>query len=176
MQSTNWAPEHSDALRECLVKGMSYSEIADAINAKFGTGYSRNAAIGRAKRMGLAGPDRPKEWPKLAPKAQQPSLRKLRERLDAEFRRRVPIFEAAEPVKLRCVDVDPRHVPLLELASGDCRYPYGGDEEGEAITFCGHPQREGSSYCTAHFFLTRGVGTVSERAAGPSFLRLVAVA
>src|ERR1700737_96224 len=25
MQSTNWAPEHSDALREYLAKGMSYS-------------------------------------------------------------------------------------------------------------------------------------------------------
>ena len=28
MQSTNWAPEHSQALREYLAKGMSYSEIA----------------------------------------------------------------------------------------------------------------------------------------------------
>jgi len=35
MQSTNWATEHSDALREYLAKGMSYSEIADAINARF---------------------------------------------------------------------------------------------------------------------------------------------
>ena len=58
MQSTNWASEHSDALREYLAKGMSYSEIAQAINARFKTAYSRSAAIGRASRMGLAGPDR----------------------------------------------------------------------------------------------------------------------
>ena len=32
MQSTNWAPEHCEALRENLAKGMSYSEIAEAIN------------------------------------------------------------------------------------------------------------------------------------------------
>src|SRR5450755_1298186 len=41
MQSTNWAPEHCEALRENLAKGMSYSEIAEAINAKFNTAYSR---------------------------------------------------------------------------------------------------------------------------------------
>jgi hypothetical protein len=52
MQATDWAPEHSDALREFLAKGMSYSKAADAINAKFGTRYTRNAAIGRGKRMG----------------------------------------------------------------------------------------------------------------------------
>jgi GcrA cell cycle regulator len=166
MQSTNWAPEHSDALREYLAKGMSYSEIADALNAKFKTAYSRNAAIGRAKRMGLAGADRPKEWPKLAPQAQQPSLRKMRERLDAEFRRRVPIFESVEPVKLRCAAVDPRHLSLLDLAPGDCRYPYGGDVEGEAITFCGHPRRGDSSYCTAHFRLICGPGVAPELVAG----------
>src|ERR1700753_975339 len=53
MESTEWAPEHSAALTENLAQGMSYSEIARTINAKFGTNYSRNAALGRAKRIGL---------------------------------------------------------------------------------------------------------------------------
>ena len=39
----NWAPEHCDALRECLAKGMSFSQAADAINARFDTAYSRSA-------------------------------------------------------------------------------------------------------------------------------------
>jgi hypothetical protein len=34
------AEEHSKALREFLQSGMSYSRIADAINAKFKTAYS----------------------------------------------------------------------------------------------------------------------------------------
>jgi GcrA cell cycle regulator len=114
MQSTNWAPEHSDALREYLAKGMSYSEIADAINAKFKTAYSRNAAIGRAKRMGLAGPDRPKDlpehWPKRPPKTEQLRLHKLSERHAAEFMRAMPVFEIAQTVKLRCVSIVPRHL------------------------------------------------------------------
>jgi GcrA cell cycle regulator len=55
----------------------------------------------------------------------------------------------------------------------DCRYPYGGDERGEAITFCGHPQRAGSSYCAAHFDLSIGPGTASERAADRALLTIV---
>jgi GcrA cell cycle regulator len=176
MQPTSWVPEHSDALREYLGHGMSYSEIARAINAKFKTAYSRNATIGRAKRMGLAGADRPGGWPKPPPKAGQPSLHKLRERYAAEFMRTMPMFERVETVKLRCVEIAPRHLSLLGLEPGDCRYPYGGDEEGEAITFCGHPRRQGSSYCAPHFHLTRGPGTASERAAGTVSLRVVEAA
>jgi len=56
MQSMNWATAHCDALREHFARGLSYSQIAGAINAKFGTCYTRNAALGRAKRMGLSGP------------------------------------------------------------------------------------------------------------------------
>jgi GcrA cell cycle regulator len=176
MQSTDWAPAHSDALREYLAKGMSYSEIADAINAKFKTAYSRSAALGRAKRMGLGGLDQPREGVTPPPGAKPPQVRRLRERYAAEFIRPKPIFERTETVKLRCVEINPRHLSLGELERGDCRYPYGGDEEGEAITFCGHPRRAGSSYCAPHFHLTRGSGTASERAAGTLSLRLVELA
>jgi GcrA cell cycle regulator len=176
MQSTNWAPEHSEALREYLAKGMSYAEIADAINAKFKTDYSRNAAIGRAKRTGLAGPDRPNDSPKPPPRAKEPLLRKLRERYESWRFMPMPVFEPAETVKLRCVEIVPRHLSLVDLEPGDCRYPYGGDEDGEAITFCAHPRRENSSYCAAHFRLTRGPGITPERAAGTVTLRLVEAA
>jgi GcrA cell cycle regulator len=50
MELANWAPEHSAALRDYFVQGMSFSRIASAINAKFKTAYSRNATIGRARR------------------------------------------------------------------------------------------------------------------------------
>jgi GcrA cell cycle regulator len=85
-------------------------------------------------------------------------------------------FACAEPVKLRCVGIKPRLLSLVDLEAGDCRYPYGGDKDGEAIAFCGHPKREGSSYCTPHFHLTRCVGTASERSASPVVLRLVEAA
>jgi GcrA cell cycle regulator len=176
MQSTNWAPEHCEALRENLAKGMSYSEIAEALNAKFNTAYSRNATIGRARRMGLTGAADPGDSSWLPPKVRQFSSRKMRERYASLSGWIVPVFEREEPVKLRCVETDPRHLSLLELEPGDCRYPYGGNEEGEAMTFCGQPCRLGSSYCAPHFHLTRGPGTASERAAGTVSLRLVEAA
>jgi GcrA cell cycle regulator len=176
MQSTDWPPEHSEALREYHAKGMSYLKIAQAINAKFGTGYSRNAMIGRGKRMGLAGPDRRDEWGKPTPKAPRPRPHQRRERQPSETRRAMPNLPHVETVKLRCVEIEPRHLGLLDLAPGDCRYPYGGDKDGEAITFCGHPRRRGSSYCAPHFHLTRGPATASERAAGSVPLRLVEAA
>ena len=46
----------------------------------------------------------------------------------------MPVFEREETFPLRCVETDPRHLSLLQLEPGDCRYPYGGDAEGEAIT------------------------------------------
>ena len=169
----NWAPEHSDALREYFAKRMSYSEIAGAINAKFGTAYSRNAALGRAKRMGLAGPEparEPGHWPKLPSKA---SLCRRREHHQPEFMRPMPVFERTETAPLRCVEIVPRHLSLVELEPGDCRYPYGGDADGEAITFCGHRRRLGSSYCAPHFHLTREPAATSERAVSTAVLRIV---
>jgi GcrA cell cycle regulator len=176
MQSTNWAPEHCEALRETLANGMSYSEIAEAINVKFNTVYSRNATISRARRMGLAGSERPGNWPKVPSKAEQMKTQKLRERYALQSGWIAPVFEREEPVKLRCVEIDPRHLSMLELEPGDCRYPYGGDEDDEAITFCGHPCREGSSYCTPHFDLTRGPRIASKSAEGAVSLRLVEAA
>jgi GcrA cell cycle regulator len=125
----SWAREHCDALRDYHARGLSFAEIAEAINAKFKTAYSRNAAIGRARRMGLAGPERSKPPPKVS----APRLDRIRERHAASSWRLMPVLEPAETVKLRCVEIDPRHLSLIDLEPGDCRYPYGGDEEGEAI-------------------------------------------
>jgi GcrA cell cycle regulator len=100
----------------------------------------------------------------------------VRERYAAMSRWFVPEFEAVESPKLRCAAVDPRHLSLLELESADCRYPYGGDEDGEAITFCGHARREGSSYCAAHFDLIRNPVAVLECAVSTATLRLVEAA
>jgi GcrA cell cycle regulator len=176
MQAENWTQEHSDALRQFLAGGLSYSQIAAAINARFNTAFSRNATISRARRIGLTGSDRPAHLPKPPSKAQQ-ERRKRRKPSTAVLIWPGPlVIENTEPVRLRCVEIDPRHLLFMELEDNDCRYPYGGDAEDEVISFCGHPQRTGSSYCTAHFHLTRGPGTASERAAVTVALRLVEAA
>jgi GcrA cell cycle regulator len=88
----------------------------------------------------------------------------------------MPKFGPAARKKLRCVELTPRHLTLIELEHGDCRYPYGGDAEDEAITFCGHPRQAGSSYCRPHLRLTRGPGTPAEHASAAALLRLPEVA
>lgn len=184
MEPANWAPAHSDALRKHFVLGKSYAEIARAINAEFGTNYSRCATIGRARRLGLgrvelAEPIQPAKLPEVAavvPKEQSSNLHKLGKRYEALSKWFVPFFARVEMPGLGCVEINSRHLSLLELEAGDCRYPYGGDKEGEAITFCGHPRREDSSYCTAHFHLTRGPDAAPERSVSTVALRVVEAA
>jgi GcrA cell cycle regulator len=176
VEQTSWPPEHSEALREHHAKGLSYSRIAKAINARFGTCYTRNAALGRAKRMGLEDSSQSARLKMLlaqqAPQAKAAEARVSKVSLPA-FKPAKPACLKVESAELRCVDVDPRHLSLVELERNDCRYPYGGEEEGEAITFCGHPRRAGSSYCTPHFHLTRDPVIPEVRAVSTAPLRLV---
>lgn len=177
MEPGHWSSEHSDALRDYFFKGLSYAEIGREINVRFGTAYTRNAVVGRAKRLGLAAPERvacpsivpslPGEPCRLAP----PSVARPALNLPPPS-----ALKPANPVTLRCVGVRPRLIALVDLEQDDCRYPYGGDDEGEEISFCGHPRQPGSSYCAPHAHLTRGPGAASGRTAGAVVLRLVSAA
>jgi GcrA cell cycle regulator len=177
MEPDHWPSEHSDALCDYFLKGMSYAEIGREINLRFGTAYTRNAVVGRAKRLGLVVSRRvesPSIVPSLPGGSCQPSPRPA-----ALAGLNLPPKSAllpAAPVKLRCVGVRPRLISLVELAPGDCRYPYGGDRDGEEITFCGHRRESGSSYCLPHACLTLAPGAASDRVAGPVVLRLVSAA
>lgn len=177
MQST-WDEAHSSALRELVDKGVRFSEIARILNERFGAAYTRNAAIGRARRMGLSAPAAAGcsglfQAPKRADarrisKKRAGSLAKPAAELSTQQR--------AAVLRLRCVAITPRHLALLDLEAGDCRYPYGGDAVGEPITFCGHPRRAGSSYCVSHFHLTRLPEPPEKRQPAKSRLRLVEAA
>jgi GcrA cell cycle regulator len=176
MQST-WEEAHSKALREYLDKGMPFSEIARALNGRFGTAYSRNAAIGRARRMGLSVSERSGGTAPNKPK--QLDAKRLRAKRVRRLAKPAPkptALERATALQLRCVAITPRHLALVDLEAGHCRYPYGGDAEGEPITFCGHSRREGSSYCPSHFHLTSAPELLEKRAPGRTPLRLVEAA
>src|SRR5258708_18793280 len=167
MQS-DWPPEHSQALNDYLARGMSFSEAARALNAKFGTAYSRSAAIGRAKRMEFAAPsDRPDDLSTPPPIATRPRLERPRERHIPEFMRPMPIWKRKKMPKLRCVEIDPRHLSLSDLEASDCRYPYGGGEEGEATTLFGPPPPHGSRYFGPPFYPAPGPPPRPEQAVAP---------
>jgi GcrA cell cycle regulator len=202
MQST-WEDAHSVALRELVEKGLSFAEIARSLNQRFGTAYSRNAAIGRARRLGLSTP-KPAGSSGVFATMRKPDARKICEKrarilakpapglaspgltapgltvpglnVPGPATPRLSTLARAAVLKLRCVAITPRHLALIDLEPGDCRYPYGGDAEGEPITFCGHPRREGSSYCASHFHLTSLPDVAGERGPARAPLRLVEAA
>jgi GcrA cell cycle regulator len=176
MEPTYWASEHSDALREFIAVRLSCSEAAAAINRKFGTFYTRNAVLSRARRMGLMASGPPESSPGVISALNGLGRGRPAEPWLSWLHRPMPVFERTETAQLRCVAIEPRHLSLVDLERGDCRYPYGGDEEGEAITFCGHPRRPGSSYCTPHFHLSRGPGAPLERTALIVRLRVIETA
>jgi hypothetical protein len=99
MQS-NWAPAHSKALCEYYAKGMSFAAIAETINAKFKTSYTRNAVLGRATRMGLAGTSRSQDGTKSLPISSALALaygRSMKNKSDEQFSEKAAKarFEAA---------------------------------------------------------------------------------
>src|SRR5579871_5866054 len=155
MQS-NWEEAHSTVLRECVEKGMSFAQAAKALNKQFGTAYTRSAAIGRARRMGFSTPQRADSGSVFAPpaKADARKINETRARVFVMPSAKPSVLERAAVLQLRCVAITPRHLSLIDLEDGDCRYPYGGDLDGDPITFCGHPRRDGSAYCVSHFHLT----------------------
>ena len=142
---THWSDDHVAELIRLAGEGVSYRGISKAINAKFGTNYTKSAVIGRASRMRLT-----KAAASSAPLTPRP--RKEQRRVitfgNAKATRVYSSVQTAQ-YKLRCVEIVPRNLSLTELEPNDCRYPYG---DGPML-FCGHPKMAGSSYCTSHHFL-----------------------
>lgn len=148
---TVWSEELTARLVELYNSqpAIAFSAIAKILNAEFGISLTRSAVIGRANRLKLKG----------NAYRTPPGGGRARERVG----RNPPVLRiksiAPDPIpKLRCVEVEPLHITLLDLEPPHCRYPYGGDN-GVPVTFCGNPRlpsysgktRYASSYCGPHF-------------------------
>jgi hypothetical protein len=132
----------------------SFSIMAAKISNEFGITKTRNACIGRARRLDLA-----KRITKansrytkqtLPRKPRQPP--KPRQRYSNESKRMITIFESREVLELQCAEVEPLNISLLDLESYHCRWPYG---EGQEILFCGHQKDDVSNYCFHHLALSK---------------------
>ena len=158
----NWAPEHSDALREYLAKGMSFSEVADAINAQIQHGLFPQC---RDRPRQADGARRPRPAEAAVEVAATPSRRpaqKSRERRPTELGSCVlagPVFERAEPVKLRCVEIEPRHLSLIELEPAIAGIPTAATTRARPSPSAVIRGARVRATASAHFHLTRGPGT-----------------
>jgi GcrA cell cycle regulator len=134
--NATWTDEQSTALIEMLASGKSYAEIAAGLNERFSTNYSRNAACGKGFRLQVRAIPKPK------------AIRKPRKRQEPRITVSKPVVRTEE-IRIRCAEIEPRHLTLEQLESNDCRYPFG---EGP-FTFCGRQIEEGRSYCPEHQWL-----------------------
>lgn len=148
MMQQPWPTEHEDYLRELAsCGGLSREEMANLLNGRFGTSYTRNSVIGKCGRLGLCSP-----MPKRRGKNKRPVAASTRavER-PATIRAGRGAGNAPEPCPLECSDTRPRpeygRFKLLDLREGDCRWPAGYGP----YLFCGRPICAGSSYCAEHY-------------------------
>jgi len=151
---THWSkwtvPQDASLSRHAAAGLLSYRFIGEAINLEFGTHYTRNATIGRAKRLGL-----------LIANPRQG----VRTKAERKPRVRKPTPPKPKPIDipaLRCVEIEPLGITVYELTKETCKWPYG---DNAPYTFCGHRSLKDLPYCRPHMAISTGPGTSSERAA-----------
>jgi GcrA cell cycle regulator len=135
-----WTPELVQEIKKLHAAKFSCGFIA----GKFG--LTRNQVIGKFFRLGLKGHQTHTHRVVRAPApARGPRRPKLKIVVNGGGLRLIKTSET-DLAPLRCAKVVPRHISLLDLQRGDCRYPYGDGP----FTFCGCPADGASSYCLGH--------------------------
>jgi GcrA cell cycle regulator len=143
---TTWTEARVADLKAFILEGYSSSQIA----FKLGD-CTRNAVIGKVNRLKLSRVGIMKKEAPRAPR-QLPPKSQSRQRYTPESKRFTTVFDNVQKLNLRCATI----APTIWICSNDlephhCRWPYGQ----ENYVFCGHDKRDGSSYCRAHFTLSK---------------------
>jgi GcrA cell cycle regulator len=146
-----WPAEHLAELVLMVADGLSGAQIADELNTRFRTTYTRNAVIGKAHRKGLVTRGVSRRKTTNPPGFREKTAAALAAPAPKPYRvpRPVPPLEQR---KLACAAIVPKRLTLEQLESSHCRWPYGDGP----FTFCGHPRTELLPYCLDHWHLSRG--------------------
>jgi GcrA cell cycle regulator len=152
---SQWTDESLEGLKGLWSGDTPASVIARILNDEFGTSFTRNAIIGKARREGL---------PAKVVRCYSINDRIERRRLS---RRKYAAQVAARPVVIPFPEqpaepVVPLGKKLMQLKADDCRYPYGDGP----FTFCGHRKLSTGPYCAAHQAITHSQSTVYPRGVG----------
>ena len=169
-----WNGERDDALRALLADKATFEQAAAELNTKFGTVYTRSAVGGRAMRLGVKASrigmtERQRQHNRDLLQKGRETMRLKRAKVAAEPvvqpRPAIPQFHRDNLAGLRCAEVEPMNVKLLDLADNGCRFPTTGWPASGPTLFCNHPQVDGSSYCLDHLAISIGPGTRQEQMA-----------
>ncbi len=148
-----WTAKRVEVLTNLWADGFSASQIADRLG-----GITRNAVIGKVRRLGLTGCA-------TAPRSSHRDVGQTRARRSPPARqanRRAPlqldvsVLEwpakhqmPVTPAVVEAVTAPSRHIGLLDLKESMCRWPIG-DPASHDFHFCGCQKQAGSSYCEHH--------------------------
>ena len=145
----HWTDEAIATLTRLDAEGRPFSQIGAAL------GISRNAAIGKARRIGL--PPRTAEncvvnWrsAKLsrAGKSGKGSRPQPRTRRFTDDGKRMVETNEVEAINIFAPEYSPLAVAFIQLEPQHCRWPVNSDQPG--YWSCGAKHIDGCSYCARH--------------------------
>jgi hypothetical protein len=161
--TVTWTPEEDAFIQASLTEGLTYAQIGARLNT------TRNAVIGRSKRIGLVGPEHARI---KAKEKQQARAEGVVNRLPAGHRRNTKPalekkrIERIEAARLRVVEAEKasfvealmemRCVPLMDLEKRECRFEVHGAKRWvsfEDMRFCGRPVAAGAKWCSEHLHM-----------------------
>ena len=131
----SWTPERENKLKELWKKGHTASQIASMLGET-----TRNAVIGKAHRLKLAG------------RVQSKKPEKEKRQVDSGLSKEEKYISRRSRFKSLLLDKDfePENPKKLEeLTDNNCRWPMGHPDQ-ENFYFCGRMPIEGFSYCKLH--------------------------
>ena len=143
-----WDDEMMAELKAGVEAGRSYGDIARGINAgrPRHQHISRNAAIGKATRMGFGGHV-------AQPRTTRPKLCRANKRkvVNGQAAKLAPLFnrEPFVPSMEELVIPIAERKTVLTLTEKSCRWPIG-DPQLEDFHFCGKEKVDGLPYCEFH--------------------------
>jgi len=159
-----WPDRHAILLGTLAAKGLSASHIACELNTELGTSYSRNAVIGKIKRLRVS-------WNSgnvfcgnrnMARRVSKPRVRSVSAPKAWTAPRIRPPKEVTE---VACAAIVPKMIRCEDLGEANCRWPYDSGKHSPTFLFCGHDKPCQQSYCAPHEQMSVGLGTKSEREA-----------
>lgn len=156
----NWTGEAVELLTKLRADSHSFTECTDIINQKFGGGLTRNAAIGKAGRLGIPGPISKDPHGSRLTKASIPRIKKAR----VPFR--FP-FVARQVIPVPPVIPSSSHrVHVIQAENNHCRWPLWADDAPfDEKFYCGSPTANvtgGRPYCRHHTEMALGQSKAAE--------------
>ena len=141
---TPWTTRMNSTLIELLDDtGMTYSAVAAKMSAIFGMNITKNACIGKARRLGVAMRDQTQRQPIVG---KQPTIRVKKVRVDAPIAPKIPHR------------LKPGHITIYQLREGVCKWPLGPPLASPPFLYCGEAAPLGCPYCRHHTQKARGGG------------------